>query len=299
MKLPVLLVILSLFTFTLAEEPPVVSQVFVDQDSIAFNIEVTGQDTLRKWYGNVVYTLFDPDSDLCRITMEINKPNAQIKSYWGDTLAFNGQNKKIYFLITSCDQLGYDVKLKVIADDSLPYLGSITGHTVYADGHPAEHTRVMFVAEDYNPVADGPVPDSCIDTTGEDGIYAFYRIPAGGYAIYGLGFINFTRFLRSDIFVIGPDTTNAVDTLLAPGKVLLLSYPSLNYIPDSYVYVPGTVNYETIDSIEFINSRILIDSIPPGLIPGLDFSIVGVDTVIHIVDTFSVFPGETTFVQGY
>ena len=98
--------ILCFSVFHLYPAPPQVSQVLVYQDSIGFTISVTGKDTLRIWTGNATFSLFDPDSDWCRITLATNKPNAVIASYWGDTLVTNSHGNKVYFTITATEPLG-------------------------------------------------------------------------------------------------------------------------------------------------------------------------------------------------
>jgi hypothetical protein len=291
----ILVVLCSMFP--LHGAPPQVSQVFVNQDSIGFNITVTGQDTLRIWTGTVTFTLFDPDSDRCRITLETNKPNASITSYGGDTLIPNGLNNTVSFTITAYEPLGYDVQLKVIADDSLPYKAAVSGVTVLSDGFPAEYSRVMLPPNNFNPVLDS-IPPKSIDTTGEDGVYIFKGVSAGVYTVYGLGFINFARTFAPHIQVIGPETVTVNTAILKiPGKIKLGSNLLPAYTPDAYVYLPGTLNYEMIDSIAYVNNQILIDSIPEGTVPSIHYSVVGSDTSAAIAGNIVVISGDTTVVQ--
>lgn len=276
---------------------PQVSQVLVYQDSIGFNISVTGQDTLRIWTGSVTFSLFDPDSDWCRITLETNKPNAAVASYWGDTLVTNGHGNKVYFTITANEPLGYDVQLKVIANDSLPYKGTISGLTVLPDGFPAEYTRVILLPYAFNPVQDS-ISLLPIDTTGEDGVYTVKGVAAGVYNIYGLGFINFARTLVSSIQVTSPETVMvSVAVLKIPGKIKLGSNLLPSFTPNLYVYLPGTLNYEMIDSIAYVNNQIMIDSIPEGTIPSINYSVIGSDTSTTIAEGIMIISNDTTYIQ--
>jgi hypothetical protein len=56
--------------------------------------------------------------------------------------------------------------------------GYISGTLGKIDGAPARQTVVKLIESDYDPVKDGPVPDSLVDTTGEDGEFNFHV--AGG-----------------------------------------------------------------------------------------------------------------------
>jgi len=277
--------------------PPQVTQVLVNQDSIGFDMYVVDQDTLRIWKGSVTFNLFDPDSEWCRITLETNKPNATITHYWGDTLISSGLNNKVYFTITADVPLGYDVRLKVIANDSLPYTATIIGKALLIDGFPAEYTRVMVLPCVFNPVKDSISP-SFIDTTGEDGVYMIKGISAGVHNIYGLGFINFSRMFVPCIRVTSPLNIMVSDAVLKiPGRIKLGSNLLPAYTSGLYVYLPGTLNYEMIDSMQYVNNQIMIDSIPEGTVPLINYSVVGSDSTTKIAENIIVISGDTTVVQ--
>ena len=110
---------------------------------------------------------------------------------------------------------------------------------------------------------DGPLPSSLIDTTDENGTYSFTRIVEGGYTINARSSRTATAAIITDVN-ISKDTVFAPDAELEKTGTIRIVFTDNITEPNSYVYIPGTSLYSMIESG---NNEVIIESVPPGVIP--------------------------------
>ena len=166
-------------------------------------------------------------------------------------------------------------------------VGSLIKNDVYV-----MNARVMLVPDNFNPVKDGPVPDSLTDTTDEAGMFIF-RVPAKGiYDVEALDPVTGDRTLISSISVFGHDTVFAPTAMLQrPGaiKALLPSQAAA-----AYVYLPGTTRFGRVTG-----SIAIIDSVPAGSFTALCYVNQSDTTQNHSIKTnFIVTSACTTFITA-
>ncbi len=143
--------------------------------------------------------------------------------------------------------------------------GYVTGSLVFQDGTPAANTQVKLINEKYNPVKDGRIADSLIDTTDEQGNYII-RIPSPGYFnIEALHSEKGTRTLIQQIAADDDTIVVPVDTMRAPG-VLRIIIPESIQQTTGHLFIRGTTFYLPFGSQ---NDTVVIDSLPAGSIPDI------------------------------
>ncbi|MBN1761405.1 MAG: carboxypeptidase regulatory-like domain-containing protein, partial [Chitinispirillaceae bacterium] len=86
-------------------------------------------------------------------------------------------------------------------------VNSLTGVVYAPDNRPATGVQVTCIPFDYNPAADGPIPDSLKDTTGSDGVYRITIPDAGTYNIEAVALTGRERSLITGIVVPGDKDT--------------------------------------------------------------------------------------------
>jgi len=136
--------------------------------------------------------------------------------------------------------------------------GRVIGALVDDNGAPASLTRVALIPDNYDPVKDGPVPDSMTAITDSLGNYAFCGIDPGDYAVVAAQAISGTRAVIQGIHVYENQTDiRAADTLRAPGSIKVMLPPNAN-TANGYLYIPGTfvfaflkksMGFVTLDSV--------------------------------------------------
>jgi streptogramin lyase len=143
--------------------------------------------------------------------------------------------------------------------------GYVTGSLVFQDGTPAANTQVKLINEKYNPVKDGRIADSLIDTTDEQGNYIIHIPSSGIFNIEALHSVNGTRTLIQQIAANDDTILVPVDTLRAPG-VLRVVLPQSTQQTTGHLFIRGTTFYLPLGSQ---NDTVVIDSLPAGSIPDI------------------------------
>lgn len=144
----------------------------------------------------------------------------------------------------------------------------VTGSVVDTNAIPSPDAVVMLIPSDFNPVTQGKVPDSLIDTTDASGRYVFTINDSGKYNIEVKHIYNKTMTLLTDV-------TLDTDTTLIPGVVLKEPGSIRVYLPDSLsgtqkvAYIKGTSFVRFIATTAGDDPSILIDSLPEGYLPSL------------------------------
>lgn len=170
----------------------------------------------------------------------------------------------------------------------------ISGTIIDNQGTPASNAQVRLVPADFNPVVNGGIPDSLIDTTGESGDYVLYAPDSGLYNIEAIHLNERTRLLIRDIGIQDQDSLSLDSaTLKAPGAVIVSISNTADTI-NGYVYVPGTTIKVKIDGEAVSQGRIVIDSMPAGAIPSIHYAVSGSTSNTVIADSVVVIPADTT-----
>ena len=170
--------------------------------------------------------------------------------------------------------------------------GVVVGRIVSEQGNPACSTIVRIMLSDYNPLKNGPLTDSCIDTTNADGMYRFVARHGRAYSIQGVRMSLLTRVMASGVKLENEDITVPQCTLKAPGSITV-SLPAGIDAKFGYVNVPGS------DILSFVNDRsgfITLDSVPTGVIPSLEYSSPFITSSTVIRYNVPVLPADTTIV---
>jgi hypothetical protein len=170
--------------------------------------------------------------------------------------------------------------------------GYVVGSLVKTDGSPAMHAEVRLIPDNFNPVKDGPVPDSLIVTTDDAGDFWFRVSGGGAFNIEGVQQSSGDRVLITGILVGKGDTvTVARKTIQKPGA-LEIFLPSMAANEQGYLYCPGTTFWALI-----ANRSAGIDSVPAGSIPALCY-VNTTDTALNrsIKTNFTVMAASTAVI---
>jgi len=172
--------------------------------------------------------------------------------------------------------------------------GYITGSLENTSGAPARQTIVKLITSNYDPVKDGPVPDSLTDTTGETGEFAFHLAGGGTFTIEGRQRSSGEGILISGVTVNDSDTTTIPPGTIRKTGSIKIMLPPESVAADAYIYVRGTTIFAMAnDTSDFI----FLESVPAGVTPSVFYSVTGSSTVPNaIADSVSVAPGATTVI---
>lgn len=144
--------------------------------------------------------------------------------------------------------------------------GYIVGSLVKTDGSPATHTRIRLIPGNYNPIVNGPLPDSLINTTDSSGEFKFHVQGGEKFNIEGVQNYSGERVFISDVMVNKNDTFTVPRNMIQkPGSVKVF-LPSLSTSHSGYLYCPGTTIWASVT-----NGSAMIDSVPAGSIPVLQY----------------------------
>ncbi len=193
-----------------------------------------------------------------------------------------------------------------IADGSGSDIGNgmVIGTIYFSDGKPASNTKVMLVPNKYNPVTDGALPDSLIDTTNDMGMYSFLIKEKGEFNVEAVHLTNRTRILNKGISI-----TNTKDTLSLPYGILKETGTIVVYLDktidtvDCYIYIEGTtysikLSNETIFAYD--ENSMIIDSVPEATIENVYiFDLKDPSNHILVIDTVDVVSNEVTEIDGF
>ena len=170
--------------------------------------------------------------------------------------------------------------------------GYVVGMVVEDDGSPAEQTKVMLVASTYDPVKNGPVPDSMTDTTDESGVFSLRAAGGRTFNIEAYQQSSGNRMLLTGIRVNQNDTNYIpVHAIQKPGAIKFIP-PAMDNLVNGYVYIPGTTRFA-----ETRQGNALIDSVPAGFISSIRYADVVDSTKGRVVASdFTVSVGNTAVI---
>jgi len=179
--------------------------------------------------------------------------------------------------------------------------GVVTGSIVHGNGLVAPDVEVKLIRETFNPIEEA-LPDSLIDTTDQNGIFAFTIAVKGTYNIQSVHISKRTRLLYTAIKVNSDTVVLPQDTLKAPGNIMLIMPDTLDTV-NGYVYINGTTISKSLShavSYEPDYYSLVIDSIPAEAIPSIKYDRTGVPLEPALItDTVSVIPGDTAVTDAF
>jgi hypothetical protein len=175
----------------------------------------------------------------------------------------------------------------------------VAGQVVREDGLPIMGAEVTILSSDWNPVRDRAVPDSQKDTTDNEGRFRFTRLESGEYNLQVRHWGSRTRSLIYDIELSADSVIIPKDILHASGAISV-PLPETLDSGVGYVYIPGTTIRTRVDSESRIAGVVLLDSVPPGVVPTIVYTKGDADSrPIVLARDAEVRKQETTHVNAF
>jgi len=167
----------------------------------------------------------------------------------------------------------------------------VVGYIFCGDGEPAASTQVKLIPVGHDPSAAIGTDNLMVDTTDIRGCYLFDKVIHGKYNVQALHLTKRTRMLITGVEAAQDTTIVPSDSLMIPGSIALI-LPEDN--PEGYAAIPGTdiVLYAAAGS-----TKIVLDSVPPGLIPEIRYVAQG-DTAVMSRQYIPVKSSDTTILSN-
>jgi hypothetical protein len=175
----------------------------------------------------------------------------------------------------------------------------VSGQVVMEGGLPGVGAEVTILPSDFNPVRGGAVPDSQKDTTDSDGWYRFARLKPGTWNL--LVRHPGTR-TRSALFglELAPGAVGVPDDTLHKTGSMSVPLPETRDSGVGYVFVPGTTYRKRVDSELRIVGSVVLDSLPPGLVPSVAYTKGdSASPIVTLATEVVVHAGDTAHVDAY
>ncbi len=170
--------------------------------------------------------------------------------------------------------------------------GKVFGNILDENGDIASNTVVKLYRSDYDPYRDSAI--ILIDTTNEQGEYAFSKLSSGIYTVEAVDMRYRTRALVQSIAVDSLNVNATVAVLSKTGTITIM-IPDETGDTNGYVYIPGTSYFSKV-----LNRIAVIDSVPAGIIEELLYKNNVAMVNDHIVATgVTVMPGADIVVTDY
>ncbi|HKP98473.1 MAG TPA: DUF2341 domain-containing protein [Fibrobacteria bacterium] len=147
----------------------------------------------------------------------------------------------------------------------------VAGQVVREDGLPMAGAEVAILPSDFIPLGAAAVPDSQKDTTDGRGHYRFTRLKEGRYNLMVQHRETRTRSILFGIRLEADSVNVPEDTLHAPGA-MSVPLPETSDSGVGYIYIPGTTYRKRIDSELRIAGSVVLDSLPPGIMPSVVYA---------------------------
>ncbi len=148
----------------------------------------------------------------------------------------------------------------------------VAGNLVMENGEAASGAEVVILPEDFSPVGGDSIPDSLRVKTDASGKFAYAKLDSGRYTLSVHHGQSGKRLLISGIH-LGSGKTQ----ILLPKDTLHNSCKLVVPIPESpdsglgFVYIPGTSIRGRVDSETRAAGKIVLDSVPPGILPSVSY----------------------------
>lgn len=197
--------------------------------------------------------------------------------------------------------VGFNCSINVADGGSEAGNANVIGAIINEDGKPADNTLVQFIREDYNPVFDGPLPDSLTTITDSTGIFSFYVTDTGTFNIQAHDLTLGTRLFIADIEHYNDTTILPLAILRKPGAVKMFLPDTVNTV-NGYVYMAGTTVMKRLAETATLSeeSVLFIDSLPTAIFPGMFYDVVNdPHEPILCSDTFIVASNDTVITEAF
>ena len=172
--------------------------------------------------------------------------------------------------------------------------GRVIGRVVNEQGYPACSTIVSIMPSNYDPLKNGPLADTCIDTTDADGMYRFVARQGQTFSIQAVHMALRTRVIVTGMEMKNADLNVPQCTLKVPGSIKVSLPDGIDPL-FGYVYVPGSEIFAFFNnSVGFVT----LDSVPAGTIPAVYYSSTANSTSTIIRYDVPVISGTTTIVYN-
>ncbi len=184
------------------------------------------------------------------------------------------------------------------ATDMPNEIAVVTGTILTPGGQYASNTRVLLLSHDHNPVIDGPVPDSLIDTTNELGSYSISLSDTGTFNIEAWHLTQQTCLLVTGIVLRNDTTIVPLASIKEPGVVQLIMPDTIDTI-NSYVYFEGTTMYRSLAEViapQLGKYELTLDSVPEAIFSTIHYYKLN-DILARLTDTVPVASKDTTVID--
>ncbi len=173
-------------------------------------------------------------------------------------------------------------------------VNSAVGMVLNSDKTPESQVIVQLVPVAYDVVKSGLLPSKFIDTTDEQGRYAFKRIDKGNYSIIARSAAQNTGSLVTGVDINGVNDS-IPDAILRRNGSIRVSLPQGCTEANCYIYIPGTTLYAFAESG---SNEIIIDSVPPGTIDEVIYTWIGNPTPQVMRYDVNIAAGDTAVVEN-
>jgi protocatechuate 3,4-dioxygenase beta subunit len=171
----------------------------------------------------------------------------------------------------------------------------VLGSVVDEDNQPVAGVEVRLYPINYNPLTDGPLPDSLVAYTDSNGHYILDAVDTGSYNFEATSAAKHARALQPEITVSGNSVTIPTKTLEPTGSILV-TLPALPDNDTSYLYIPGTAIFVKIVPPQPATFQVMLDLIPPGTYLQLIYTKYSdLENPVVLAANFTVEPGQITF----
>ncbi len=167
---------------------------------------------------------------------------------------------------------------------------------------PAENCEVLLIPSGYNPLVDGPLDQTYIDTTESNGLFRFDNTPVGTYSIEAFNRQNKTKAFLPEAVVNGDVVHKIPNMYLKETGVLKVFIPKELDRSNGALFFKGTTGLSMLSSaIDLGNNEFLltIKNVIEGTHTSLlyDVSNDGASPRI-IADTFAIITNDTTEINA-
>ena len=171
--------------------------------------------------------------------------------------------------------------------------GFVVGSLVKTDGTPADYTIVKLLPTNYDPVKDGPVPDSLTDTTDAAGTFRFHVSGEGMFNIEGVRPKTGERVLITGVETGKTDTAVVPRHMVQnPGSIKIILPAGVNTV-NGYLYIPGTFIFTYLKNSQGTAD---LDSVPADVNVDVALSATNSPQTSLLRDAIRVSSGDTAIV---
>lgn len=167
--------------------------------------------------------------------------------------------------------------------------GRISG-TIKSAGACRSNILVRLLPASFDPVKGGGPIIAAFDTTDSFGNFTFDRVDSGSYVMEAVNRVDLTRASIAGVLVDQDTVRLPLCTLAVPGSIKVMPPENADAV-NGYVFIPGTHISKRIDRT---TAMAVLDSVPAGIIPSVNYSSTHDLAATVIRFAVSVKSGDTT-----